>query len=124
MVTHKDLDVWKLSIALVKDIYMLTEMFPPQEQYGLTNQLRRASVSVPSNIAEGSARNSLKEFIQFCYISLGSLSEIETQTIIACELDFVNREHSDKILKQIEIIRKKLLNFIKHLKIKGTNNAR
>ena len=99
-------------------------MFPPQEQYGLTNQLRWASVSVPSNIAEGSARNSLKEFIQFCYISLGSLSEIETQTIIACELDFTNREYFDKILKQIERIRKKLLNFIKHLKIKGTNNAR
>ena len=67
--THKDLDIWKMSIDLVKDIYALTESFPKDGQFGLTSQLRRATVLVPSNIAEGSARNGNKEFIQFCYIS-------------------------------------------------------
>lgn len=114
--THKDLDIWKMSIDLVKDIYTLTESFPKDEQFGLTSQLRRAAVSVPSNIAEGSARNGNKEFIQFCYISLGSLSEVETQIIIATELNFIHNRLSSEVLEKVEIIRKKLLNFIKYLK--------
>lgn len=119
--THKDLDIWKMSISLVKEIYKITEKFPTNEQFGLISQLRRASVSIPSNIAEGSARNSNKEFIQFCYISLGSLSEVETQIIVSMELKFINKEVTDKILADIEIIRKKLLNFIKYLKNRNTN---
>ena len=106
----------KMSIDLVKDIYMLTESFPKDEQFGLTSQLRRAAVSIPSNIAEGSARNGNKEFIQFCYISLGSLSEVETQIIIATELNFIQNRLSSEVLEKVEIIRKKLLNFIKYLK--------
>ena len=109
-----------MSIALVKDIYSLTESFPKNEQFGLTSQLRRASVSIPSNIAEGSARNGNKEFIQFCYISLGSLSEVETQIIIAFELNFIEKSNAETVLGSIELIRKKLLNFIKYLKGKGT----
>lgn len=79
MKTHRDLDVWKKSVSLVTSIYEITKSFPKEEIYGLTNQIRRAAVSVPSNIAEGSARQGNKEFIQFLYIALGSLTELETQ---------------------------------------------
>ncbi|HER24967.1 MAG TPA: four helix bundle protein [Candidatus Atribacteria bacterium] len=75
---------------LVSNIYRITESFPNKELYGLTNQIRRAAVSVPSNIAEGAARSSKKEFIQFLYIALGSLSELETQIIIANGLEYLN----------------------------------
>ena len=87
---HKDLEVWKKSMDLVSNIYKITESFPNKELYGLTNQIRRAAVSIPSNIAEGAARNSKKEFIQFLYIALGSLSELETQIIIANRLEYLN----------------------------------
>jgi four helix bundle protein len=72
---HKDLEVWKKSMDLVEDVYALSKFFPNDEKFGLTNQIRRASVSVPSNISEGAARKRDKEFIQFLYIALGSLSE-------------------------------------------------
>ena len=112
--THKDLDVWKLSIALVKDIYMLTETLPATEKFALSSQMQRSAISIPSNIAEGAARRYIKEYIQFLYISLGSLSELETQVIIALEIGYINE---NKIyLQNIEIIRKKLLNFIKYKK--------
>jgi four helix bundle protein len=113
MGTHKDLDVWKSSMNFVKKIYELTKHFPKYEQYSLIDQIRRCAVSVPSNIAEGAARSSNKEYIRFIYISLGSLSEIETQLIIANELKY----YDDKtVLIEIEVIRKKLLNFVKYLK--------
>ena len=83
--THKDLDVYQNSMELVTDIYHMTKFFPREEQYGLTSQIRRSAVSVPSNIAEGAARKSKPEFIQFLYIALGSLSELETQLIIHCQ---------------------------------------
>jgi len=80
--THKDLEVYKLSLNLVEDIYKLTEDFPSSENFGLTSQLRRAAVSLPSNVAEGSSRGSTKDFIRFLNIASGSLSEIETQLVI------------------------------------------
>ena len=113
MGTHEDLDVWKLSIDLVENIYKLTMAFPSEEKFGLTSQLRRAAVSVPSNIAEGAARKTIKENIQFLYVSLGSLAEIETQLIISKRLGFCD---SDKPLKQTREIKSKLINFIKYLK--------
>mgnify|MGYP006177146241 FL=1 len=96
---HKDLDVWKKSMDLVEDIYALSKFFPDDEKFGLTNQIRRASVSVPSNISEGAARKSDKEFIQFLYIALGSLSELETQYLIAVRLKYIieNKEIENKI---------------------------
>jgi four helix bundle protein len=115
MANHKDLDVWKESMALAKLIYCLTNKFPREEIYGLTSQMRRCSVSVPSNIAEGAARNSDKEFIQFLYISLGSLSELETQVTLSEDLGF-SKEQS--IVTKIETVRKKLLGLIKYLKKK------
>ncbi len=81
MATHKNLDVWKKSFQLVTDVYHLTSGFPKEEIFGLTNQIRRASVSIPSNIAEGAARNSDKELIHFLYIALGSHQELDTQLL-------------------------------------------
>jgi four helix bundle protein len=86
---HKDLDVWKKSMDLVETIYQLTNNFPDSEKFGLTNQIRRAVVSIPSNIAEGSGRKSDKELIQFLHIALGSLAEVETQYLIAVRLKYV-----------------------------------
>lgn len=113
---HKDMEVWKESIGLVKEIYKVTRKFPKEETYGLTNQLRRAAISVPSNVAEGAARDSDKEFVRFLYISLGSLSEVETQVIIARELNYV--EKIDIITSQVVKVKKLLLGLIKYLKRK------
>jgi len=92
MNTHKNLDVWKKSIEMVTKIYSLTRSFPKEELYGLTNQMRRAAVSVPSNIAEGAGRNTSKELLQFLYYGTGSLSELETQLIISYNLGYLNDE--------------------------------
>jgi four helix bundle protein len=116
MGTHKDLDVWKLGIQIVKDIYTATAKFPQGEMYGLTSQLRRAAVSVPANIAEGAARNGKKEFVQFLYIGLGSLSEIETLLIIAEDLNYIG---NNGLRNQVTSLRMKMLNLIKYLKSKS-----
>ncbi len=79
MNSHKDLIVWQKAMSLVEDMYSLTKGFPEEEKYGFTAQLRRASVSIPSNISEGAARNGKKEFEHFLYIGLGSVAEVETQ---------------------------------------------
>jgi four helix bundle protein len=118
MNNHKDLDVWNKSISLVTDIYKLTKDFPKDEIYGLTTHMRRAAVSIPSNIAEGASRNSGKEFIQFLYISLGSASELETQIIISQNLGYLN--NFDNYLSQIESVKKMLNGLISHLKRKTT----
>ena len=103
-------------MTLVKGIYKLTAEFPKEETYGLVPQIRRAAVSIPSNIAEGAARNSNKEFIQFLYISLGSLAELETQLLLSKELGFLkNAEINGSIVR----IRKMLLGLIKHLRGKN-----
>ncbi len=102
-------------MRLAKDLYQLTSKFPKEELYGLTSQIRRAAVSVPSNVAEGAARNSDKEFIQFLYISLGSLAELETQIILAKELGFLT---DLAVLTQIDHSRKFVLGLIKYLKSK------
>jgi len=113
--THKDLDVWKKSMDLVEGVYRLTKSFPDSEKYGLTNQIRRCAVSVSSNIAEGAARNTDKEFVQFCYIALGSLSELETQLLIAERLKY---SQNIDILENVVEIRRMLLGLIKYLKSK------
>ena len=114
--THKDLDIWKRGTGFVEQIYKTTTSFPKEEIYGLTSQIRRASISYPSNIAEGAARFSKKEFIQFLYVSLGSLSEVETQLIIAEKLRYLK---ADKLLEEVEALRRMTLNFIKYLKSKN-----
>jgi four helix bundle protein len=111
--THKDLDVWKESMTLAEEVYKLTEGFPKEEIFGLTSQMRRAATSIPSNIAEGAARNSDKEFIQFLHVSLGSLAELETQLLLSRKLGFLKNEQLDG---RVERIRKMLLGLVKYLK--------
>ena len=117
MATHKELDVWKSSIELTKTIYEETKKFPKEEIYGIVSQMRRAAVSVPSNIAEGAARNSDKEFVRFLNISLGSLAELDTQVIISQKLGYIIGE---TLLKDIIPIRSKLYSlrnyYIKRIK--------
>jgi four helix bundle protein len=116
MKTHKDLIAWQKSISLVTDVYSITKSFPKDEIYGIVNQLRRASVSVPSNIAEGAARASKKEFCQFLYISLGSASEMETQIIICENLKYLDIDVSNSLQSKLIEIRKTILGLIFSLK--------
>ena len=111
---HKNLIIWQKSMDLVEDVYLIVRKFSREEMYGITSQIKRASISIPSNIAEGAARNSKKEFIQFLYYSLDSLSEIETQILIAKRLKYINE--CDTILKKIWNLKKIINNFIKTLK--------
>jgi len=104
--SYRDLEVWKLSIDLVKGVYLITNKFPASENFGLTNQIRRAAVSIPSNIAEGQGRNSAREFRQFLAISLGSIAELETQLIIAKEIKYLTHEESNPLLSNLDRIRK------------------
>lgn len=113
---HKELDVWKKAIDTVVEIYRLSDGFPKNEMFGLSQQLRRAAVSIPSNIAEGAARGSDKECIHFLYIAMGSLAEVETQIIIAKRLGYVTTE--EQILEGVKTIRKMLAGLIKYLKNK------
>ena len=89
---HYDLDAWKESRKLVSTIYRVTQTFPKEEMFGLTAQMRRASVSIPSNIAEGVARTGSREYAQFLNIARGSLSELETQLFIACDLGYLRSD--------------------------------
>ncbi len=113
---HKRLDVWNKSIDLTVDIYKLSEAFPRTEVYGLTGQMRRGAVSIPSNIAEGAARQTRKEFINFLHMAQGSLSELDTQVVIANKLEYIPMETHEKIENKIETISKMLTGLIKSLK--------
>jgi len=115
METHKNLLVWQKSMAFVTELYKLTRKYPNDEQYGLINQLRRAAVSIPSNIAEGCARRNTKEYIQFLYVSLGSASEIETQIIISYNLEYVSNIEQQNMLEILEEIIRMLVGLIKSL---------
>lgn len=115
MKTHKDLEVWKLSIELVSDIYKVTQSFPKEELFGITNQIRRSAVSIPANIAEGAGRHGLGELKQFIGIAKGSLSELETLIIISKNLGFINEVDFEQIKqKQISIF-KMLSSLVKNL---------
>ena len=107
--SHEDLKVWQKSIKLVTDIYKLTRDFPKSELYGLTNQIRRSAISIPSNIAEGSGRKSKKEYLQFLHISLGSIAELDTQLIIASNLGYLSNKD---IRKDLLTIKKMLIGLI------------
>lgn len=113
--SYRDLDVWKKSIELVTKIYSVTSDFPATELYGLTSQLRRASVSIASNIAEGKTRQSRNEYSRFLYIALGSVAEIETQIIVAKRLKYINDTHEADIMEYLDHIARMLRNLIKSL---------
>ena len=115
---HHKLLALKESIELVKTIYEISSHYPKEELYGLTSQMRRAAVSVPSNIAEGSARESDSEFARFLIISRGSLSELETQVLIAKGLGYY---HDDKILDQIDKVFALIGGLLRQVRSKGHN---
>lgn len=107
----KELEIWKQSRQFCSQIYSVTNSFPEAEKFGLTNQLRRASVSIPSNIAEGSSRSSNKDFCRFLEIAIGSAYETETQILIASDLNFIREEDRESLCSSLEIIIKMLLKF-------------
>lgn len=112
---YKSLDVWKESRKLVSEIYLITEHFPESEKFGITNQMRRAAVSIPSNIAEGIARNSKKDTCRFFYISKGSLYELETQIYLSLDLKYLSEKELEKIILQLTSVRKLIIGLIKYL---------
>src|SRR5207247_1065443 len=97
---YQDLEVWKKSIALVEAVYSVSRGFPPEERFGLTQQIRRAAVSVPANIAEGSERSSTGEYLQGLSVARGSLAEVETLTIVAERLRMLTSEERERLLVQ------------------------
>lgn len=113
--THKDLNVWKKAMDLAAQVYSLTAKLPKEELYGLTSRIRRSAVSIPSNIAEGAARHSRKEFIQFLHIASGSVAELETQFLLAIQIGLLSGDH---IISHVEELRKLLLVLLRSLKKK------
>lgn len=95
--SHRDLVAWQLGVRLAKEIYLITENFPPHERYGLSNQLRRASVSIPSNIAEGYGRGTRQDYLRFLRMARGSVFEIDTQLLIARELGYLDQDRHTTI---------------------------
>jgi len=112
---YKELEVWKKGIEIVDFVYEITSKFPKEERYGLAGQMQRAAVSIPSNIAEGFARHHTKEYQQFCYVSLGSCAELETQSIIAHRRKYVSNEDVARLGEQLNHESRMLMNLIKVL---------
>jgi len=112
---YEDLKVWHKAIELAENIYCITRAFPKEEIYGIVSQMRRSSVSIASNIAEGCARNGVKEFAQFVAIALGSTAELKTQLIIAGRIGLVETEKLRKTLEEASIIEKMLVNLRKNI---------
>ena len=120
MKTYRDLFVWQKSMDLVKGIYAITKSFPKEELYGLTGQIRRCAVSIPSNIAEGYGRNSTTDYVRFLRIALGSLYEFQTQAEISFRLDYIIKADHEKLSNQCIEIEKMLSSLINKL-IKTTS---
>ncbi len=119
MHNFKDLKIWSKSRVLVKKIYELTEEFPSDEKFGLISQMRRAAVSIVSNIAEGSGKESDKDFCRFLEVAYSSSFELETQLILAVDLTFIKQDTSTEILIDIQEIQKMIYSFIKTVKNKN-----
>lgn len=114
--SFENLEIWQLSRELTKEIYKITLLFPDEERFGLTNQLRRASVSVSSNIAEGSARRSLKDQAYMLERSFGSCTEIVCQLILSKDLNFITAEQYESLRTIIEELTNKLNAYVKHVR--------
>ncbi len=112
--SFRDLLVWQKSIDFVESVYKLVKILPKDEIYALSDQLKRAVVSIPSNIAEGSGRNSTKEYIQFLYVALGSACEVETQIVIAERIGYI--KEAENYIQEINEIKKMLNGLISSLK--------
>jgi four helix bundle protein len=119
---HYKLDAWKEAMALVTEVYQRSSLFPREEIYGLTSQIRRSAVSIPSNMAEGAARLGSREFVRFLNIAKGSLSELETQLLIAVSLKYLQSDDSifnklDRVSRLITGLQQNLLRTIEHNRI-------
>jgi four helix bundle protein len=115
----KELKVWQKSVDLAVDIYKVTKNFPSEEKYGITSQMRRCGVSIPSNIAEGAGRNTNGEFIHFLGIAEGSANELETQAIISERLAFLTKEDLAKVEDSVNEIKNMLFSFKKSLSVQS-----
>ena len=115
---HKQLDAWTTAVELAQLVYKTTDEFPAREQFGLTNQARRAAISIPSNIAEGAARQTKKEFIQFLYIARGSLNELDTQLELARRLEYLGQRELESLVEMLERVDRMLSGLIRHLRTK------
>ncbi len=113
MSNYKTLDAWKVSMELVKEIYILTKQFPKEELYGLTSQIRRSAVSIPTNIAEGLGRQYKKDTLQFFYVSRGSIYELETLINIGLMANIISENDFERLLPPIERALKLLYGLIK-----------
>lgn len=118
MKTFRELFVWQKSMNLVTKVYEITKEFPKTESFGLTSQMRRSAISVPSNIAEGYGREGLKEFIRFLNISLSSLFELQTQIEISKDLKYLNQSRYDVLFELSREVERMLSSFIRSLKSK------
>ncbi|MDN4165603.1 four helix bundle protein [Cytophagales bacterium LB-30] len=119
---YTELEVWKITRQLVSTVYLSTKAFPKEEQFGLSNQIKRAAVSVPSNIAEGCGRRHVNDSLQFFYIARGSLYELETQLYLAFDLGFISKNKQDELLDQITQSKKLIqgfINYVKNINTKG-----
>lgn len=120
--SYKDLIVWQKSIRLVTEIYRVTEKFPRAETYGLASQMQRAAISIPSNIAEGTGRSTKKDFLQFLHVALGSATELETQLIIACNLEYITEQELARTATDLSEVCKMLHGLMKKLRLPDADN--
>lgn len=116
MRNFRNLDIWKNAVQLAKQVYLLTAKLPGKEKYGLCSQLQRASVSIPSNIAEGSARKSEADFARYLEMALGSAFEVETQLIIAKDVDYISEKTLQTILSDLHKLQKQINQLISKIR--------
>jgi len=116
MRNFREYDIWKSGIQITRDVYKITEKFPASEKFGLISQIQRAAVSIPSNIAEGSARRTEKDFAQFLRIAMGSSFELETQLIVAQELDWIEEKELNDFVERLHLLQKQINHLIGLLK--------
>ena len=116
--TFKDLIVWQKSYQLSLEVYRITKKFPSDEKFGLVSQMRRATVSIPSNIAEGYGRKTTREYIQSLYIAYGSLCELETQSLLSFDLGYIKKSDMEKLQNQRSEVERMLMALIKSLERK------
>jgi four helix bundle protein len=115
--SYREQFIWKQGVSLAINCYKLTEHFPKSELYGLTSQIRRSSVSVPSNIAEGYGRRTKNEYVQFLHIALGSLRELDTQLIIAREVNLASTELFQPLIKEVDRLQGILVSTLQKMKL-------
>jgi four helix bundle protein len=108
MRNYRELEVWNVAIGFVTKIYSITEGFPTTEKYGIISQINRAAVSIPINIAEGASRKTAPDFARFLEIAIGSCFELETLLIISTNLQFINSDHSNNLINEIQLLQKRI----------------